>query len=378
MKMRQELIDLALGEMEANEAAVLRERIQSDPALKKEFTEICALRSFLSRREEVEAGADVRAAVVAAAAAQVAPSLWERVVQIPGLIRYRFRHSVGFRAAAIALAVHLVVTGILLNVHVRQRAEPGHGTVSHVHPPLDPDQLVVAPSRDLVLRLRHRREPQAARLKAYGVEGQRAAIRRGIDRLLASQDAAGGFGSVDRTAHGALVLLGEGHSSTAMTRHGVALRRARARLLDAARSGSAGGAALTALVEDYALSYDHLRDEERREYALAIHGLIAAAIPADAAWSEGLMLAHLADFAIPANKLNGPARVLLRKDRSALLRSAPDRLAVAALLARGRNGLARAAVRDWARPLFDGALKDLGDDAADPRRLLDLQSPYRF
>ena len=52
--MRQELLDLALGELPDQEAGALRARIEADPELAREYAELSSVLAVMSRGERIE------------------------------------------------------------------------------------------------------------------------------------------------------------------------------------------------------------------------------------------------------------------------------------------------------------------------------------
>ena len=103
--MRQELIDLILGELEGERAEEVRAQVRQDPKLARELDELTALFGLMRRGDEVEAPDAMRATVLAAAAKATRPSLWQRIRQVPSLASFRFRNSLGFRIAAYPLTL---------------------------------------------------------------------------------------------------------------------------------------------------------------------------------------------------------------------------------------------------------------------------------
>ena len=374
--MRQELIDLILGELEPTQADALKERLRSDAQLARELAEIEALFGLMRRGDEIEPTAAMRRAVAADARRQAAAPLWQRLRELPGLARYRFQTSLGFRVAAISLSVHLVAMAILFNVVIDAGNRETAGIIGRVvdH---DDDIQVQRPARSFVIRLTQRRLPHGQRLKKFGVPGQEEAIRSGLDALLARQDRGGAFGDVGETAYATLALLAEGDCSTQSTRRGRAIRAATRHLLDAARAGASHGAILAALVEDYALSFDELREEERGEYVRAIRKLVLAMGDDDIS-REALALASMAEFPIPAGRDLGVAAALLGGERDVLLERPATRLTATAVLARGHLSLERGRVRAWAQGLFERAVADVEARRVSAVVLLTLQAPYRL
>ncbi|MCK6461497.1 MAG: hypothetical protein L6Q95_16575 [Planctomycetes bacterium] len=181
--MRQELIDLLLGELPPAEAEALKARVSAEPGLRRELAELESLFGLMRRGEAVEPLPATREALVAAAA-RAKPPLLPRLRAIPGLVAYRFRTSVRFRVAVVSLAAHVILIAILANMLLR----PGD--------PFDRDIVVtwkeapeerVEPAQDFEARLAQRRLPRSTRLRQYGVDGQERAIERGLETLLAKQ-----------------------------------------------------------------------------------------------------------------------------------------------------------------------------------------------
>ena len=195
--------------------------------------------------------------------------------------------------------------------------------------------------------------------------------------MLGRQQADGSFGSVGETGYAAMALLAEGNSSVADTRHGRAIRAAIRHLLDEAAAGAVHGAMLSALVEDFGLAYEDLREEERIEYVIAIRGLIRS-VPDDEISREGLTLAAMAGFPVPAGRNLGAAGLLLGGDRGALLDRPASRLTATTVLARGHLSLDRGRVRAWVSGLFEQAVTDVGSGKATAVVALTLQAPYRL
>jgi hypothetical protein len=372
--MRQELIDLYLGELEDDAADALRARIREDEALAREYAEVAAICAFMGRGEEIEPSPAKRAELFAEIARLSRPTLWEQLRQLPGLVRYRFVRSVAFRVAAVSLGVHLIAMAVLFKVYVTPRAATGPGSTYGF---VNKNPGIHEPEQDFVARLQLRQTPHLFRLRQYGIGGQAEAIRTGLQTLVDSQRADGSFGDVSDTAYGALALLAEGECSAHGTRRGFALERAIHHLLVKARVGARHGAVLAALVEDYGLSYESLSAEERRLYTRVIYDLIGQ-VDDDDAGHEGLALAKLAGFQLPEGRSLGRAAVLLEGDRAALLAERPTRLTVSAMLAKGPLSADRERVRTWARPFFEAALAEIEAGRVTGEALLALQAPYRL
>jgi len=372
--MRQELIDLLLGELEPEAAEALKDRLRREPALAKELGQLEALIALMRRGEEIEPSPEMRRLLVAEAERRTAPSPWQQLRQLPGLLQYRFRHSLRFRVATVSLGIHLaamVVLSIVLIEGPRANRPPVQVTWKEEEAPIQ------RPASSFVARLTLRRLSHAPRLKKFGVAGQAQAIEQGLTAVLSTQQADGSFGSVGKTAYGALTLLAEGNSSVTDTARGRAIRAAVRHLLDQVRAGAVHGAILAALVEDYCLAYEDLREEERLEYVSAIRHLTLA-VGSDEISCEALALAEMAGFPVPAGRDLGVAELLLRGDRTALLEGPPTRLAVTAVLARGHLSPDRDRVRAWVRGLFDQAVTDVGSGKVSAIVVLALQAPYRL
>jgi len=373
--MRQELIDLLLGELEPDAAAALQERLRTEPALAKELGELEGLFALMRRGEEIEPSAEMRRALVAEAVRRTAPSLWQQLGQLPELLAYRFRHSMRFRVATVSLGIHLVAMVVLSIVLIElPRAARDNSPVLVVN---EEEKPIHRPASSFVARLSLRRLPHAPRLKKFGVAGQAQAIERGLKTVLGGQQADGSFGSLAETGYAAMALLGEGNCSVTDNRQGRAIRAAVRRLLDQAEAGAVHGAALAALVEDYTLAYEDLREEERTEYVRAIRRLTLT-VGGDEISREGLALAAMAGFPVPAGRDLGAAELLVRGDRTTLLDGPPSRLAVTAVLARGHLSLDRGRVRAWVSGLFEEAVAEVGSGKVSAVVVLTLQAPYRL
>lgn len=372
--MRQELIDLLLGELEPAEADALRARILAEPDLRRELTELESLFGLMRRSEELLPSPATRAAVVAAAA-RARPTLLVRLRAVPGLFAYRFRQSARFRVATISLCAHLVLIAVLAQVLLSPgipERDLAPTTVTWTEMPAE----AVVPEHGFRQRLAQRRLSQSNRLRQYGVEGQEEAIGAGLRTLVASQRPDGSFGDGGETGYAALALLAQGEGSAQASARGQALRKAVRRILAATGRGEAHGAMLAALVEDFGLSYDSLDEFERKDYLEAIRKLVLS-VPDDDISREALFLADLAGFAIPPGRL-GEAQLAASADRATLLGLEPTRLRATIALARGRSNLDPDRVRDWAAPLFERALADLAGGNASGVVLVTLQSPYRL
>ena len=121
--MNSELVDLLLGELEPERESLIRDQLQRSAKLRSELAEIEALFGFMRRGEQVEVDRSIREHVMAEARRVTAPSLAQRVRAIPALVRYRFRHSRGFRVATISVGVHLAVMLVLYQFVIRTDGE---------------------------------------------------------------------------------------------------------------------------------------------------------------------------------------------------------------------------------------------------------------
>ncbi|HEX5136776.1 MAG TPA: hypothetical protein VFY93_07390 [Planctomycetota bacterium] len=373
--MRQELIDLLLGELDPAEAEALKARIRGEPELQRELFELESLFGLMRRGEAVEPLGATRAAVVAAAA-RVRTPLLVQLRALPGLVAYRFRRSARFRIAVISLAAHVVLIAILAHILLRRDADP-RADVSPYVTFKDGPAEDIKPAHEFQARLLQRRLPQSTRLRQYGVEGQEQAIEKGIGTLLTRQRPDGSFGDAGETGYAALALLAQGDCSAQATARGYAIRIACGDILAEAKRGQAHGAMLAALVEDFSLSYAFMNEFERMGYQTAIRQLVLA-VPDDDISREALLLARLAGFAIPAGRDLGDAALVVSGDRTKLLDAAPTRLRVTAALARGRLSPDPDLAKAWAAPLFEKAMADLEAGKASGVVLLTLQSPYRL
>ena len=367
--MNQELIDLLRDELPESEAAALRTRIESEPALAAEYRELRALFGLAHRAEAIEPTPEMRRRVMEALEAHARPPWWQELF---GLVRFRFRNSVGFRISVAAHVVALVILTFFL--FPERAAKPEHDTELVVHAPEDIDVPIVHPDRALMERLAQRSLPKCKRIEAYGVPGQEAAIKAGLAALMASQARDGSFGSLEETGYSALALLAEGHCSAQGGDRGRRIRKALDHLTFRWESaGEAAGSGLAAFVEDYVLSYPLMSRDDQMERVRIIEGMIPV-LARGGTGAEGLMLAKLASFAVPEDADFGDARYLAGGDRRDLLKQEPTRLLATAALSRGPDSLEREQVRAWVLPLFLAAMKR--DSGAE--RLLTLQAPYRF
>ncbi|MDH3591705.1 MAG: hypothetical protein OER88_07495, partial [Planctomycetota bacterium] len=354
----------------------VRAQVRSDPKLARELQELTALFGLMRRADEVEASPAMRATVLAAARKATRPTLWQRVRRLPSLATFRFRHSMGFRIAAISLGAHLVAMATLFwAMEHRDREQRKSQLVAVV---TEPELEAQRPDSSFASRLAQRQLPHETRLRQFGVEGQQGAIERGLRALLQDQGDDGSFGDVTVTAQATLALLAEGDSSAQTTRRGVAIDRAMSWLLDAARRGASDGALLAALVEDYSLAYADMSDERRLEYTRAIRELIQSVSAADPMAQESLVLAKMAGFYVPSARPLGRAALLEAGDRAALLDAPADRFGATIVLARGRLSVQRSRVKAWSRDLFDRAVKEIEAGNRSGLVLLTLQAPYRL
>ncbi|MEE8106253.1 MAG: hypothetical protein V3T86_12025 [Planctomycetota bacterium] len=380
--MNQELIDLLRGELPEAEAAALRARIEQDADLRAEYRELESLFGFF-HTDELSAPASMRATVLAAARnAHAAPArrgwldeIRERVDSLRGLVAYRFRESMAFRAASFAVLAHLLFLGVMYALWTADEPSHGGGRVHWTTAEVD----VVVPDQRFARRLAHRRLPKGPRLQAYGVEGQAEAIRASLAALPARQNDDGAFGTVDETAYAALALLAEGHCSVQNNRPGLSLHRALVHLQANWQRAENPGLLLAALVEDYVLSFEHWTEFDRLDRVQIIAKLMDRAADSKDGF-EGLVLAKLAGFELPSRADLGESGELILAGRhhEGMLSMAPTRQRVTFVLARGPDSLDRDRVAAWARPLFADALKRLDRDGWSAASLLALQAVYRL
>ncbi|MHC4959038.1 MAG: anti-sigma factor [Planctomycetota bacterium] len=367
--MNQELLDLLHGELPEDQAQALKKRLASDPALARELEELEALFNLMRRGEEIEPAPETRDRVYTAAVHATAPGLWEQVKALPGLFRFRFRKSVAFRIAAVSLGAHLIAMAVLFQFSLAK--EPGRTGIDMTV--VEEDAPDLRPDASYVARLKLRRL-HGARLKRLGLPGQQQTIDKGIDALLAGQESDGSFGDSIRTGYVALTLLAEGDCSVYDTRRGRAVRAAVDSLLSLPATDLAHGAILTALLEDWALSYDELGEAERARYVRAIRRHIRDLDHDDPLAAEAFAVARQADFPVPARYMAG----IFERRASELLADAPTRSKATALMARGLRGVDLDRAARWARPLFKAAREQIESGKVTPHAVLTLQAPYRL
>ncbi len=364
--MRQELIDLLRGELAPAEETELRARLRTDAALTHEFEELQALSQFMCRGEEIEPSPEGRAVLMAAAERASRPSFVQQLRALPGLFRYRFQKSLAFRIAAVSLTVHLIAMGVLFQMSVPDRDAPDGGIVSFIveeTPDLRPDT-------SFVRSLSQRRAPHTVRLQRFGLAGQQLLIDHGIDAILASQNADGGFGDAAQTGYAALALMASGDCSSTDTLRGRAISAAIDHMMSRKMTH---GAVLAALVEDWTLSFDQLAEYDRIEYVSSILRLVAA-MGEDEASREGLAIAARAGIPMPSRDLG-----ILAADPFTLLGVPATRLSATAVLARGqKQSKPDNVMRDWLRSLFERAKAAIEAGRPAPLAVLALQAPYRL
>jgi len=367
----QELLDLLLGELPDGEAEALRTRLDADPELQREYADLSKVFALMSRGERVEPSAEGHRQLMAEARRLTRPSLSQRLRAVGGLVRFRLRHSLGFRIAVVSLAIHFAVLTLLYHYKI---VRSGHEEGPDVH--IVADQRPVEPAPSFRASLAHRRLSHGPRLARYGIENQRELIENTLETLQSAQASDGSFGSIDQTGKAALALLAEGDGSVSVTPRGQAVRRTMRFIRNEVHGGKVDGFALSALIEDYSLSYDHLSFEERVEYFSLIRRLILT-VGTDAASCEALALARKAGFAVPAGIELGEAECLISDRPAALLDRPATRLSATAVLARGQVFPSRERIRAWLRPLFETA-RDHGIEQDPAEALLTLQAPYRL
>jgi len=378
---RQELLDLLLGELDSQREDELKSRLQGEPELQRELAELESLFGFMRRGEEIEADPAIRTRVMREAERATRPSFAKRLASLPGLFRFRFQRSLVFRVAAVSLAVHLVVVAVMWNVYVRKYDAAPVITAGPFIPSDPADRPVpdYRPDQAFVMRIGLARVSRSVRLKRFGVNGQREAIRSGVETLLARQKMDGSFGTPEETAQATLILLGEGSNSTDPTARGRVVREAVGSLLRAVDSGEQSGFVLSALIEDWMFSYENLTEEERTRYVRAMQTLIPTVRGAGAA--ESLVLAELVGIPVSSDH-SGELALVLGGDAWRALDAMPTRLRATALIARvqedgpGAVGFGYETLRDWVAPAFQSALAS--GRSGDLQALLLLQAPYRL
>ena len=382
-EMRGKLTDLLLGELEPAQDKALRERVRTEPALQRELQELEALFGLMRRGEQIEANPAAHEAIMREARRMTRPSLLQRLSALPELFRFRFRQSRAFRVAAVSLGVHLLAVAVLWQISIGGATNSEFGITEIGFNPSD-EVPEYRPDRDFVFRLGHARLSRSVRLRHYGVDGQRNDIRTGVRALMERQQRDGSFGGLGDTGRAALVLLAEGANSSDTTERGAAVRKAIASIRRDVDEGGIDGFALAALIEDWALSYEQLTEEQRANYVRAILTLLPGVTGPGA--GESLVLADLAGFPISANQQTtlapDGAGLVLKGDVRGAMQTAADRVNATAVVSRMHDEradkltVARDDVRAWLRPLFLGAQDQArnGNAAA----LLTLQAPYRL
>ncbi|MHC5012713.1 MAG: hypothetical protein ACYTG6_17495 [Planctomycetota bacterium] len=335
----------------------------------RELEELEALVSLMRRGEEVEPAPETRDRVYTAAVRATAPGFWEQVKAVPGLFRFRFRKSIAFRVAAISLGAHLIAMAVLFQFSIAKKPDSAGIDMTVV----EEDTPDLRPSASYVARLRLR-GLHGARLKRLGLPDQQATIDKGIERLLSEQEADGGFGHSIRTGYVALTLLAEGECSVYDTRRGRAVKAAIEYLLALPEKELPHGAILTALIEDWALSFEELGEADRGRYVRAIRRHIRDLDHDDPLAAEAFAVARQADFPVPARYSEG----VFAERASKLLADAPTRSKATALMARGRRGVDLDRAAAWAKPLFERARSEIEAGKASPHAVLTLQAPYRL
>ncbi len=400
---RAELIDLLLGDLEPAEDEALRARVRNEPALQRELSELEALFGLMRRGEEIEADPAVHESIMHEARRITRPSLLKRLAALPALFRFRFRHSLVFRVAAVSLGVHLIAVAVLWQIDLGGANAPENGIKLAFHP--DEEVPEYRPDREFVFRLGRARVSRSLRLKQFGTEGQRADIRTGIRALMSRQQQDGSFRSLDDTGSSlddtgsslddtgsslddtglaALVMLSQGANSSDTTDRGAALRKTMGAIRRAVDEGLSDGFALSALIEDWALSYEQLTEEQRVTYVRAILTLLPQVSGAGA--GESLVLADMAGFPVSEIQLRSlapdGAGLMIKGDVRVAMQARADRVNASAVIARfqeeGSQALhvARSDVKAWLSPLFADAKANAR--AGDAAALLTLQAPYRL
>jgi len=372
--MNQELIELLRGELSATEEQALRRRLARDPALAGELKELQSLFALMQRHEEVAPTAEGIERVQAAAERSCRPGLVQQLRALPGLVRFRFRYSLGFRVAAVSLCAHLILMGVLFQFRVLGPAQT-RLQAPKISFDIDEETPDVRPAKAFVLSLKARRAPHVVRLKRFGVAGQQQAIKAGLDRLIRSQQPDGTFGDERETAYFVLALMAQGDCSVYDTRNGRAIHDAMSSLLAQAQHGKVlNGAMLAALVENWALSYTELSPEERLDYARAMTRLIRNLDPAREAAREGLAIARMAGLELPGTKRLG----IFDERVVDLIEREPTRLSVTLVLSHMNRDMDVARVKAWAAPLFERAKAQVAGKKPAPLAVLTLQAPYRW
>ncbi|MCZ6574187.1 MAG: hypothetical protein O7C98_13600 [Planctomycetota bacterium] len=383
--MRPEIVDYVRGELSAREETVLRARIEKDPALERELEEAQALFGIMGQGPEIEPRAALRIRFVASLEAQrerepgrSAPSLGERLAFLGGLVIFRLRNSSAFRVAALSIAVHLVALYLLLQHWVPAQAEDKHTTFIVKLPPAKAEPVGLRPSEAFVGRLAGRNRSIEVKLGKAAVPGQAKAIRSGIEELVGGQADDGSLGDVAQTGYGSLALLAEGECSAFLTEKSRNLRRALEYVAEQGAEGNVHGAAVCALVEDYALSYSWIPEARQAARAALIVDLLAE-LPRGPASDEARLVAKLAGFPLDSSRLSAEARALYTGlPRAWILDLEPSRLRATVAFARGGVPLDPERLNRWVRPFFLGVLKRLREGGAVAERIVTLQSPYRL
>jgi len=397
---RAELIDLLLGDLEPADDEALRARVRNEPALQRELSELESLFGLMRRGEEIDVEPRVHTAIMREAKRITRPSLLERLAALPALFRFRFRHSLVFRVAAVSLGVHLIAVAVLWQIDLGGANAPEHGLKLAFHP--DEEVPEYRPDREFVFRLGRARVSRSLRLKQFGAEGQRDDIRTGIRALMTRQQQDGSFSSLDDTSaslrdtgsslddtgRAALVMLAQGANSSDTTDRGAALRKTMGAIRRAVDEGLSDGFALSALIEDWALSYEQLTEEQRVTYVRAILTLLPQVSGAGA--GESLVLADMAGFPVSEIQLRSlapdGAGLMIKGDVRVAMQARADRVNASAVIARFQEEggshastalhVTRSDVKAWLSPLFADAKANAR--AGDAAALLTLQAPYRL
>ena len=384
--MRPEIIDYIRGELSAREETVLRARIEKDPALARELEEAQAVFGIMRQGPEIEPREALRTRFLASLEAQrerepvrSSPSIGERLAFLWGLAIFRLRNSGAFRIAALSIAAHLIALYLLVEYWVPARVEAKRTEiVVRLVPPRMVEPVGSPPSVAFVGRLQGRNRSVEVKLGAAAVPGQAEAIRGGIERLVDVQAGDGSFGDVEQTGYAALALLAEGECSAFRTEKSRNLQRALEHVAAEGADGNVHGAAVCALVEDYALSYSWI-PEARRAARAALIMEVLAELPRGEAADEARLVAKLAGFPLAESRLSAEARALYTVlPRAWILDLEPSRLRATVAFARGGAPLDPERLRAWARPFFLGVLKRLREGGALAEHIVTLQSPYRL